>query len=215
MKHPGITAIALTLALLAPAARADMAREQLDRFAEGLESLQAEFSQIVVSTDQTVQDRSEGRVWLLQPDRFRWAYGGDYPELVVGDGERIWIHDEMLEQVTVKPQDGEALNSPLALLTEPSRLDEAFEVREVGSSGDAQLLELRSRSMETEFERFLLGFHNDEPVLIVMEDAFGLRTEIRFSSMQRNPVLDAALFEFTPPEGADVIGALSGDDESR
>ncbi|MBT8041104.1 MAG: outer membrane lipoprotein chaperone LolA [Gammaproteobacteria bacterium] len=215
MRHWVLKVALPVLLLLASTARADTAREQLDRFAQGLESLRAEFSQVVISTDNTVQDRSEGQVWLLQPNRFRWSYGGDFPELVVGDGERFWIHDEMLEQVTVKPHDDDSLDSPLALLTQPNRIDEAFEVREVGSWDEAQLLELRSRSGDTQFERFLLGFDNDEPVLIVIEDAFGLRTEIRFSSLERNPELDAALFTFTPPEGTDVIGTLPGDDESR
>jgi outer membrane lipoprotein-sorting protein len=48
-----------------------------------------------------------------------------------------------------------------------------------------------------------------------MEDAFGLRTEIRFESLERNPVLEPGLFEFTPPDGVDVIGALSAPAESR
>ena len=79
----------------------------------------------------------------------------------------------------------------------------------------AQLLELRSRNMESQFERFLLGMNDDSPVLIIMEDAFGLRTEIRFGKVERNPELDPALFEFTPPEGVDVIGVLPGPGQPR
>ena len=194
---------------------ADTAREQLERFSDGLESLQASFSQVVVDNENRVQDSSEGEVWLMRPDRFRWQYGGDFPELVVGDGERIWIYDEMLEQVTVKSQAEAGMDSPLALLTEPGRLDEAYEVREAGTADDARLLELRSRSPEAEFERFLLGLADDRPVLIVMEDAFGLRTEIRFEDVERNPALDAGLFRFEPPPGVDVIGALSTSGEAR
>ena len=66
-----------------------------------------------------------------------------------------------------------------------------------------------------QFERVLLGLADDTPVLMVIEDAFGLRTEIRFSSVVRNPELHADLFRFEPPEGADVIGALPGFDEQR
>lgn len=194
---------------------ADSARQQLERFSDGLESLQATFSQVVIDTESRVQDRSEGTVWLKRPDRFRWQYGGDFPELVVGDGEQIWIYDEMLEQVTVKSQAEAGMDSPLALLTEPGRLDQAYEVRGAGEADDAQLLELRSRSPESEFERFLLGLADDRPVLIVMEDAFGLRTEIRFEDVERNPLLDDELFRFEPPPGVDVIGALSTSGESR
>lgn len=207
--------IVTALLLLSLQLQAQTARDQLERFAEGLETLHAAFSQLVVSTDGQLQDRSDGEVWLSRPDRFRWEYGGDFPELVVADGSRIWIYDETLEQVTVKDQAAASMDSPLALLTDPDRLDEQFEVREVGETEEAALLELRARSMETEFERFLLGMADDRIVLMVMEDAFGLRTEIRFSQLRRNPELDAGLFEFTPPDGADVIGALSGAPEAR
>jgi outer membrane lipoprotein carrier protein len=194
---------------------AQTARAQLERFSDGLETLHAAFSQVVVSTDGQLQDSSEGEVWLSRPDLFRWEYGGDFPELVVADGNRIWIYDEMLEQVTVKDQAAASLDSPLALLTDPHRLDEQFEVREVGATDEAALLELRAQSMETDFERFLLGLSEDRIVLMVMEDAFGLRTEIRFTDLERNPELDPSLFRFKPPEGSDVIGALPGLDEAR
>jgi len=191
------------------------ARAQLERFSNGLETLHARFTQQVIGTDNELQDSSEGDVWLRRPDRFRWSYGGDFPELVVADGTRVWIYDEMLEQVTVKEQAAAALDSPLSLLTDTQRLDDSFEVREAGSLDEIALLELRSRSMESEFERFLLGLRQDRLVLIIMEDAFGLRTELRFSNLERNPKVDDALFKFTPPEGVDVIGTLPGAPQSR
>lgn len=206
---------ALSFNVVALAQEPVPAREQLERFSDGLETLQAQFSQVVLSADNEIQDRSEGEVWLRRPDRFRWAYGGDYPELVVADGERVWIYDEMLEQVTVREQDRAAMDSPLALLADPASLDESFEVREVGELDGVSLLELRSRSVESEFERFLLGLDDDRLVLIIMEDSFGLRTEIRFDAVQRNVEFDDVLFEFAPPEGVDVIGELPGMLQSR
>lgn len=216
MKKPIALFLALAITAALPAiAAAEMARPQLERFSDGLETLHARFTQVVVTNDGELQDQSEGEVWLSRPDQFRWEYGGDFPEVVVADGTRIWIYDEMLEQVTVKDQGQAGIDSPLSLLTEPGKLDEQFEVREVGATAESQLLELRARSAEIQFERVLLGLADDIPVLMVIEDAFGLRTEIRFSDVERNPALDADLFEFTPPEGADVIGALPGFDEQR
>ncbi len=184
-------------------------RAQLDHFAEGLQSLHARFGQQVISADGTLQDSSEGEVWLRRPERFRWEYGGDFPELVVADGERVWIYDEMLEQVTVKNQAAASVNSPLTLLTDPDRLEEQFEVREVGQAEQMHLLELRARDQEGEFERILLGLEDALLKLMIMEDAFGLRTEIRFEDVVINPELDDSLFQFTPPQGVDVIGDLA------
>ena len=37
-------------------------------------------------------------------------------------------------------------------------------------------------------------------------DNFGQTTRLQFSAVVKNPTLDGALFEFTPPPGVDVIG---------
>jgi outer membrane lipoprotein carrier protein len=37
-------------------------------------------------------------------------------------------------------------------------------------------------------------------------DYFGQTTVLRFSSVARNPQIDPAVFRFTPPKGADVLG---------
>jgi len=202
----------LTLLSTPLTAQDQSAREQLLRFAEGMNNLQASFEQRVIGTDGEVEDMSEGHVWMSQPDYFRWQYGGDFPELVVADGDQIWIYDEVLEQVTVKPQSEFAADSPLSLLTDISKLDEQFEVREAGDMDGIMLLELRSRSQESEFERVLLGMQDDALKMMTMEDAFGLRTEIHFADLQRNQVLEPELFSFVPPAGVDVIGALQADD---
>ncbi len=124
----------------------------------------------------------------------------------MADGEHVWIYDVALEQVTVRRQSDAETDSPLSMLTEPSRLDERFAVREAGEAQGLQLLELRSLDPAAEFERLLLGFGESQLKLLIMEDAFGLRTELRFAELVRNPPLEAALFSFTPPDGVDVIG---------
>jgi len=94
----------------------------------------------------------------------------------------------------------------LTLLTDISQLDVQFDVRELGDDNGLALLELKSQNPESQFERVLLGLEDDKVLLMAMEDAFGLRTEIRFKDIQRNPQLNEELFHFTPPDGVDVIG---------
>jgi outer membrane lipoprotein carrier protein len=184
------------------------ARSGLEVFSDGLESLQADFSQTVTTPDGSVESSGSGEIWLQRPGLFRWSYGGDFPELIVADGERVWLYDPTLEQVTVKRQSGLAENSPLLLLTDLTALDEQFEVREVGDFEGIDLLELRSNNPESEFDRVMLGFRDQGLVLMGLEDAFGLRTEIRFSGIERNPELDPELFRFVPPDNTDVVGEL-------
>ena len=185
------------------------ARSELERFTSGLERFQAGFKQTVKSQDGRVQDETHGKVWLQTPDKLRWIYSGEFPETIVADGSNIWIYDESLEQVTVKPQSSKMSDSPLMILADVSQLDEQFLVTELGVFEDMLLLELRSQDGESEFERILLGLDSTGIRMMVMEDAFGQRTEIHFEDMLRNSSVDQSLFKFTPPDGADVVGVAA------
>ena len=185
------------------------ARAGLERFTSELERLQADFTQTVKTQDGRVQDQTQGKVWLQNPDKLRWVYSGEFPEIIVADGKNIWIYDESLEQVTVKPQSDRTTDSPLMILTDVSRLDAQFQVTELGDFEDMLLLELKSLDSESEFERILLGLTGDMIRMMAMEDAFGQRTEIHFQNVLMNPPIDSALFLFTPPEGTDVVGVAA------
>lgn len=187
-------------------AQSGPARVQLERFTNGLKSLHARFDQLVINADGLVEENSSGQLWIAHPNRFRWEYGGKFPELVVADGEKIWLYDEMLGQVTIRQQSSLTSDSPLSLLTDLGQLDGQYDVRELGDDSGLDLLELRARNPESQFERVLLGLDDDRVILMIMEDVFGLRTEIRFKDIERNPQLNEELFHFTPPEGVDVIG---------
>lgn len=185
------------------------ARGELERFANAMQRFQADFTQTVQSQDGQVQDQTEGQVWLQSPDKLRWVYSGEFPEIIVADGKNIWVYDESLEQVTVKPQPEHASDSPLMILADVSRLDEQFQVTELGDFEDMWLLELRSLESESEFERILLGMVQGGIRMMAMEDAFGQRTEIQFENVLLNQPANPALFSFTPPEGTDVVGVAA------
>ena len=105
------------------------ARSELERFATGLDRFQAEFTQTVKSQDGSVQDQTHGKVWLQSPDKLRWVYSGEFPETIVADGDNIWIYDESLQQVTVRPQSDQTADSPLMLLVDVSQLDQVTDPR--------------------------------------------------------------------------------------
>lgn len=183
------------------------ARSELERFTNELDEFQADFTQTVKSQNGRVQDRTFGKVWLQTPDKLRWVYFGEFPETIVADGTNIWIHDESLQQVMVKPQSDQVTDSPLMILADVSQLDLQFQVTELGDYENMLLLELKSLDSESQFERILLGMDNNGIRMMAMEDAFGQRTEIHFENALKNQPADPQLFSFTPPEGSDVVGA--------
>lgn len=204
--------IIVTLVIIATPVLAEEsgpARSELERFAGELDRFQAEFTQTVKSQDGRIQDQSQGQIWLQSPDKLRWVYTGDFPEIIVADGNNVWIYDESLEQVTVKPQSAQTNNTPLMILGDISQLDEQFQVTELGEFEGMMLLELKSLDTESEFERILLGMTPGGVNMMTMEDAFGQRTEIRFENVLMNPPPEPELFMFSPPEGTDVVGVAA------
>ena len=206
MRKAFVSLLILLTASLAAQEQSGTGRQHLEAFAEGLDSLHARFEQRVLNESGMVEDTSSGEVWLQRPHRFRWEYGGDFPEVIVADSRRVWIYDETLEQATVRDQSLVAADSPLVLLTDLAELDAQFTVTELGDIEGVHLLELRARDREAQFERVLLSLQDQALRMMTLEDAFGFRTEIRFRIVERNPELEAGLFVFQPPPGTDVIG---------
>ena len=59
------------------------------------------------------------------------------------------------------------------------------------------------------FAEIRLGFDSRGLAALELLDAFGQKSVIRFTGMERNPKLAPELFRFVPPKGADVIGEIN------
>ena len=180
----------------------------LERFQSYVRTTQAargEFTQKVYDkTGKLVQD-SRGSFAFLRPGRFRWTYVKPQ-QLIVGDGERVWIHDADLNQVTVRKVARVLGATPAALLAGASDIEKSFELKEIGTRDGLEWLEARPREKESGFELVRLGMATGGVEAMELVDYFGQTTVLRFSGVERNPQIDPATFRFTPPKGADVLG---------
>ena len=82
-------------------ATAKDAQQLLSDVRLGLETMKADFKQYEVNQDNQHGEESVGLVWLKAPDQFRWHYKQPIEQLIIADGEKVWVYDEDLEQVTV------------------------------------------------------------------------------------------------------------------
>ena len=201
------TACLFLLAALMPLVALAGARERLDTFTRGLKGLDGQFSQEVFDKNGERKESSIGRVALSAPRQFRWEYQQPFPQTIIADGKQVWVYDPDLKQATVRAQGPEEANSPLAALIDPARLERDFVVRDAGTSGGLDWLEIRPRAKGAGFERARLGFDAKGLARMTIHDAIGQRTEIRFTGLKRNPAFPAGTFRFTPPKGVDVVGA--------
>ena len=197
------------LALLSTLAGTAVAggREDLAAFSNGLKGLDGRFEQKLYDLDGRLKETSKGRVAVSAPRLFRWEYATPYEQLIVADGEKVWVFDPDLDQVTVRPQGPEEQNSPLAALVDPAKLERDFNVRDGGDEGGLSWLLLSPRSSEqASFSSARLGFRGQSLARMEVVDTLGQRTELVFSAWKRNPAFDRGTFRFVPPAGVDVVG---------
>jgi outer membrane lipoprotein carrier protein len=185
---------------------AESARSQLDRFSRGLNAVSGSFEQQVYNARGGKGKTTQGTLALKAPRQFRWDTTAPYKQLIVADGEKVWIYDTDLEQVTVRAQGTEEAHSPLTVLTDLSQLDRDFATSEQGERDGLTWLRLKSKDKEPQFAYADLGFDATGLARMQFEDTLGDKTEIRFSDWKRNPQLAGDAFKFTPPKGVDVIG---------
>jgi outer membrane lipoprotein carrier protein len=180
----------------------------LERFQSYLRTTQAakaDFNQKVFDKSGKLVQESKGSFSFLRPGRFRWTYVKP-PQVIVGDGERVWIHDADLNQVTVRKVQRVLGATPAALLAGASDISKSFDLVEAGEKDGLEWLEAKPREKESGFERVRLGMSTSGVEAMELVDHFGQTTMLRFTNLVRNPQFDAGTFRFTPPKGADVLG---------
>jgi len=180
--------------------------DRLRAFVRDTQTARAQFTQTVADKSGRVVQRADGEFLLERPGRFRWSVARPYKQLLVGDGQRVWVYDEDLNQVIVRKV-GDALGAtPAALLSGNQDVERAFAWKDLPAAGGLDWLSATPLSKETTFSEIRLGFDAKGLAALELHDAFGQMSVVRFTSFERNPKLAPSLFEFVPPKGADVIG---------
>jgi outer membrane lipoprotein carrier protein len=190
---------------LAASALADGGATRLQSFLNDVTSLRSEFDQVVYDDKARKIDDARGTVYLQRPGRFRWDYVEPYPQEIVGDGEKVWIYDTELEQVTVRPFDDALGDTPVMLLSSARPVTESFRVEDVEGPEGYAWVQLTPLGEQMSFTGIRLAFDGEELRVMELEDNFGQLTRLQFSRVERNPALDPGIFRFEPPAGADVL----------
>lgn len=200
-----LRALCLLPCLLISSATFAAGLDQLRSFIANTHGARANFSQSVVAKSGRKPQLSQGTFSFSRPGKFRWTYDQPYYQLIVGDGEKLWIHDKDLNQVSVKKL-GQALgSSPAALLAGDAALEKHFVIKDAGSGEGLEMVEATPLSQDGSFERVRIGFKDNLPLFMEVHDNFGQTTTLRFTRFERNPTLAPGLFHFEAPKGADIV----------
>jgi len=197
--------LALLLALGAGLVHAQ-AVEALREFTRDARTGRAAFTQVVTSPDGAKKRTSSGSFEFARPNRFRFAYAKPYEQVIVGDGEQVWLHDVDLQQVTVRPMNQALGATPVALLAGNS-LEREFELKPLPSAQGLDWVQAtpKVKSESIGFQSLRVGFKGKTLAAIELVDSFGQRSVLSFSDMATNVSALPETFRFTPPKGVEVL----------
>ncbi len=204
-----IILVTLTALLFQTQALAEEAKTQLENYLNNIKNFEANFEQSLISGKDELQELSKGKFYLSRPGKFLWEYSEPYEQSIIADGKNIWIYDKDLEQVTVREMTEILADSPALLLSNEVAISEEFDVSTLPdiSSRNQEWFVLKPKDQDKQYADIRLAFEKKQLREMELRDNFGQLTKIVFSKQKSNHELAPELFNFTPPEGVDVLNA--------
>lgn len=183
--------------------------DQFKNFVASTKSAKGEFTQLILKLPNGAVVRARpvtGYFVFARPGKFIWHYQVPYEQLLQADGEKLYIYDKDLNQVTVKKL-GEALSaSPAAILFGSNEVEKNFNLKEMGRREGLDWLELTPKAADSTFAKIEIGLKQGMPQEMILRDAFGQITQLQLQKIEKNPKLGEDSFKFAMPKGVDVFG---------
>lgn len=195
--------------------------QALERFLRETQYGSATFTQTQSSPARQVQGAAQpprqrvstGEFEFDRPNRFRFEYLRPFPQLIVADGQRVWLYDPDLQQATVRDQAKVLADTPAMLIAaspDLNRLRQAFDLADwVPNANNDGLQWMQATPREPgQLQHVRMGFRVGAQVELValdILDHFGQRSELRFQAVPSSSRPAADRFTFRPPPGTDLI----------
>jgi outer membrane lipoprotein carrier protein len=187
----------------------------VDRIMSGVEKkyagdgFEARFHQQSTLKAMDITDTAEGRLLIKRPDKMRWEYEAPEKQLVITNGDALWIY---------RPDDNQVMlgSAPeffkggkgASFLSDIRRIRKHFDVSlESAQKGDHYTLKLIPMDEKLDLVSILMTISAASFAVIDVTTAnsYGDQTHIRFDGYRFNLQPDDADFLFSIPEGADVV----------
>jgi outer membrane lipoprotein carrier protein len=205
-----IGTLALLLVFGPSPASADALKDALARLQaryETTRTLSADFRQSIESPTLATPLQSKGTMAFEKPNRMRWEYEKPDPQLIVGDGETLWIYQPEDKQAIKAPL-GEVFQTttPVSFLAGLGHIDRDFNATLDRDEAERWVLRLVPKKEKSIGTLVLVVRKSDAGVDEArVTDSLGTTTRLVLSGEKRNVDLDPKLFRFTPPPGVDVV----------
>jgi outer membrane lipoprotein carrier protein len=203
MKRILATLALAVFALMAVDTRADSV-DLLRDFIRDVKTGKAQFTQVVTSPDGAKKKTSSGNFEFSRPNRFKFAYAKPFEQVIVADGQKVWIFDVDLNQASSRRFSSALGATPAALLAGGS-LDKDFDLAPLPAKDGLEWVQAAPKASDGAFKSVRVGFRGKELAAVEIVDSFDQRSMLQFTQFVAGVSFPPDEFRFTPPPGADVI----------
>jgi outer membrane lipoprotein carrier protein len=186
--------------------------DALENFVKNVKSGRAEFTQVVTSPAREGQSarskKSSGSFEFVRPNRFRFHYKRPFEQTIVADGQTLWLYDADLRQVTSRKQSQVLGSTPAALLAaapDLASLRKDFDLQTLPDKDGMQWVQGTPKAKDGQLREVKIGFRGNDLAVLEILDGFGQKSVMTFEKMQANAAIGPEVFDFKPPQGADVV----------
>lgn len=164
-------------------------------------SIEADFAQQVINPEGEVIQNSWGTLTIARPGNFRWQVTKPDEELIVSNGQNMWLYSPFIEQVTIMKFSDAIAGTPFALLSGANATEWAnFNVKKIGE----QFI-VENNKVDVKGNEFIFTFDGADNVTeFIVEEAQGQKSIFKLSNTKESPKIAKGFFEFKIPQGIEI-----------
>jgi outer membrane lipoprotein carrier protein len=194
----------LSFLLIGPYAWALPAHNMLIQKLEAIHTLDAKFNQSVFMNGRRISD-SSGQFSLKKPGQLYWNIQKPHQQILIADGQYVWVYEPKLHQVTKKNQNkGVGGAAGLFVSGKPNLWISRYKVNSL-TQGPYTVFQLLAKNQKNSLPKVKLFFGENRIERIEFWDQLGQYSQIRLNQVKVNQSVSNRLFHFSPPKNVDVI----------
>jgi outer membrane lipoprotein carrier protein len=190
---------------------ADAIAAKVQAFYDQTKTFQASFKQEYFIRMHDQHRTSEGRVAFEKPGKMSWKYDQPNGNRVVSDGRTLKVYDRENQQMFEQPVDKSQYPAALAFLMGQGELTRSFTLRLLDPTTvkfeGGWVLEGTPKDATPAYQKVLLYVDaaTSQVRRVLILDAQGNRNRFDFNNPLVNTPVPNAEFNFTPPEGTQIV----------
>ena len=172
----------------------------------------ADFIQKSTIKAMNITDMATGKVYIKYPGMMRWEYEKPDPQIIITDGEKLWVY---------RPQDNQVMTGQAptffrngkgaSFLSDIRLIRQKFDISlEQGPPEESELFQYlklvpREKTLDISEIRLMVSKQTFNVLQVRTLNFYGDETRIDLVNFAFGMDMDDSLFSFTIPEGVDVV----------